>query len=223
MTKSLLLRPDKLTIGLTGGIGSGKTRVADGLAILGASVIDTDVLAHGLTAAGGKAIAAIVAGFGQQAVGEDGAMDRNWMRKRVFEDPTARRQLESILHPLIGQACESQARAADGPYLVFVVPLLVESGRWMHRVDRVCVVDCEPETQLRRVQSRSGLTLQIIRRIMATQASRADRRAVAHDIIDNGANVSADQLQSAVSAMHQSWLALAAQAEPATSTRARTE
>ncbi|MBJ7264111.1 MAG: dephospho-CoA kinase [Burkholderiaceae bacterium] len=231
-TKSLL-RPDLLTIGLTGGIGSGKTRVADQLALHGASVIDTDLLAHALTAPGGEAMATIEAAFGSEAVSADGAMDRTWMRARVFDDPPARQRLEAILHPMIGAAAQTQARAATGPYLVFVVPLLVESGRWSTRVNRVCVVDCEPDTQIARVQTRSGLTPQTIRRIMATQASRSDRLAAAHDVIDNGAHVSTEQLTAAVTAQHRRWLAMAADAHrtasqlqaanPAEPTRARTE
>ena len=230
-----LFRPDLLTIGLTGGIGSGKTRVADQLTLHGATVIDTDLLAHALTAQGGEAMAAIKAAFGADAVNADGAMNRDWMRARVFDDPDARQRLEAILHPMIGAAAQAQACAATGPYLVFVVPLLVESGRWIARVNRVCVVDCESDTQIARVQARSGLTPQTIRRIMATQASRGDRLAAAHDVIDNGAHVSTGQLTAAVTAQHRRWLAMAADAhrkasssqrqaaDPAEPTRARTE
>lgn len=207
-----LLCSHKFTIGLTGGIGSGKTRVTQALAEYGASIIDTDVLAHALTAPGGLAMAAIAAAFGDQAITATGAMDRAWMRQRVFGNLAARQRLESILHPLITAACQVQADATDGLYVVFVVPLLVESGHWIARVDRVCAVDCEPDTQVQRVQRRSGLTPQTIQRIMATQASRADRLAVAHDVIDNGAAVSADQLQATVAGLHGRWLAMAVQA-----------
>lgn len=197
-------------IGLTGGIGSGKTRVADLLQSWGASVVDTDAIAHGLTAARGAAMPALIECFGAQAVRADGAMDRDWMRARVFGDPDARKRLETILHPLISSQTEQLARASTGPYLVFVVPLLVESGRWAARVDRVCVVDCEPEIQVARVQSRSGLTPETIRRIMTAQADRNSRLAAADDVIFNGAGVSTAQLECAVSERHRQWLAQAA-------------
>lgn len=193
-------------IGLTGGIGSGKTRVADLLQSWGVCVIDTDAIAHGLTAAEGAAMPALVEHFGLVAVRADGAMDRDWMRARVFSDPDAKQRLESILHPLISSETERLAAAGKGPYLVFVVPLLVESGRWAARVDRVCVVDCEPEVQVARVQSRSGLTPETIGRIMAAQADRNSRLAAADDVIFNGAGVSYDQLELAVSERHHQWL-----------------
>lgn len=195
-----------LKIGLTGGIGSGKTRVSDLLGAWGASVVDTDAIAHEVTAAGGPAMASLVQAFGPQALRADGAMDRDWMRARVFEDAAARATLESIVHPLIAQETDRRAAQATGAYLVFVVPLLIESGRWVARVDRVCVVDCEPDTQIQRVQQRSGLTPDIIRRIMAAQVDRATRLAAAHDIVFNGADVTPQQLQAAVLAQHHRWL-----------------
>lgn len=195
-----------LAIGLTGGIGSGKTRVSDLLGAWGASVVDTDAIAHDVTAAGGPAMASLAQAFGPQALRADGAMDRDWMRARVFEDAAARATLESIVHPLIAQETDRRAAQATGAYLVFVVPLLIESGRWVSHVDRVCVVDCEPETQVQRVQQRSGLTPDLIRRIMAAQVDRATRLAAAHDIVFNGADVTPQQLESAVRAQHHRWL-----------------
>ncbi|MBV7484402.1 dephospho-CoA kinase [Bordetella sp. BOR01] len=197
-------------IGLTGGIGSGKTRVADMLAEWGAALVDSDAIAHELTAPGGAAMPAIGQAFGAGAVAADGALDRAWMRDLVFRRPEARAQLEAILHPLIGQHTERAAAAAQGAYLVFVVPLLVESGRWRERVDRICVVDCDPETQVARVQARSGLTEQAIRRIMAAQAARATRLAAADDVIVNDGATSAQQLRARAKALHDRWCQLAA-------------
>jgi len=198
-----------LRIGLTGGIGSGKSVVADRLQALGASIVDTDVIAHDLTAAQGAAMPAIRAAFGDAAVGTDGAMDRAHMRARVFADPEARRQLEGILHPMIQQEVTRQAAQATGLYVVFVVPLLVESGRWRDRVARICVVDCPPEDQIVRVQARSGLTVDAVARIMQTQATREARLAVADDVIDNGASVSLAGLSAQVDALHARWQQLA--------------
>jgi len=197
-------------IGLTGGIGSGKTRVADMLAEWGAALVDTDAIAHALTAPGGEAMPAIRAAFGPAAVAADGALDRAWMRDLVFRQPQARAQLEGILHPLIGLHTERAAAAARGAYLVFVVPLLVESGRWRDRVDRICVVDCDPETQIARVRTRSGLTEAAIRRIMAAQAARATRLAAADDVIVNDGATSAQQLRARAKALHDRWCQLAA-------------
>ncbi|MFC4297680.1 dephospho-CoA kinase [Castellaniella hirudinis] len=193
------------SIGLTGGIGSGKSQVADWLAAWGAAVIDTDRIAHALTVPGGAAIEPLRAAFGAEAIGPDGALDRAWMRTRAFGDPAARRQLESVLHPLIDRAVRDQAERAEGPYGVYVVPLLVESGRWRERVDRICVVDCDPETQVRRVQARSGLTRDTIERIMSAQASRADRLAAADDIIVNDDSTDLDTLRRRVFQLHQAW------------------
>jgi dephospho-CoA kinase len=193
------------SIGLTGGIGSGKSKVADWLAEWGATVIDTDRIAHDLTAPGGAAIEPLRAAFGTEAIGADGALDRDWMRARVFADPAARQRLESVLHPMIDRSVRDQAARARGRYLVFVVPLLVESGRWRDRVDRVCVVDCDPETQVSRVRARSGLTRDTIERIMSAQASRADRLAAADDVIVNDGSTDLDTLRQNVSLLHQAW------------------
>lgn len=196
-------------LGLTGGIGSGKTRVADMLAELGATVIDTDVIAHALTGAGGLAIEPIRVAFGEQAIAQTGALDRDYMRARVFDEPNDRKRLEQIIHPLIAQEVEHQAKQAKGCYVVFVVPLLVESGRWVDRLDRVCVVDCEPQTQIERVRARSGLSDERIQQIIAAQASRQQRLAVADDVIDNGALISLGELKSQVLGLHQRWCNLA--------------
>lgn len=199
-----------LKIGLTGGIGSGKSKVADMLAEWGVPIIDTDVIAHALTGPGGEAIPAIRQAFGDEVVSADGALDRAAMRSLAFRDPAARTRLEGILHPMIGQQALAQAQGVRAPYAVFVVPLLVESGeRWLSRVDRVCVVDCEPATQVARVQSRSGLTPDVIERIMLVQASRQARLAVADDVVDNELHVSLDALQGQVRALHENWLQLA--------------
>lgn len=198
------------SVGLTGGIGSGKSQVADLLAQWGAAVIDTDQIAHSLTAPAGAAIDPIRERFGEDAIRPDGAMDRAWMRSRVFEDTAARHALESILHPLIDQGVREQAARARGCYLVYVVPLLAESGRWRDRVDRICVVDCDPETQVRRVQARSGLTPQAIERIMSAQASRAERLAIADDVVLNDGPTSLDELVRRTRVLHDSWCAMAA-------------
>ena len=197
-------------IGLTGGIGSGKSRVADMLGEWGATLVDTDQIAHALTAANGAAMPAIEREFGPQALTPEGALNRQWMRERAFSDPQARQRLEGVLHPAITEETERQAAAATGLYLVFVVPLLVESlARWRTRVDRICVVDCDPETQVARVQSRSGLTEPAIRRIMAAQAARASRLEVADDVILNDGTTSPEQLRAQAKTLHDRWLTLA--------------
>ena len=192
-------------LGLTGGIGSGKTYVANLLAGWGASVIDTDLIAHTLTAPAGLAITPIREAFGPELIKPDGALDRARMRELVFSAPAMRSTLEEILHPLIAQEVFVQAKAATGIYAVFVVPLLVESGRWRDRIDRLCVVDCEEKTQIERVQARSGIPADTIRRIMAAQATRAERLAAADDIIVNSANTSLAELDKQVLVLHEGW------------------
>ena len=175
-----------LRIGLTGGIGSGKSTVARRFATLGALLVDTDALAHALTAPGGAAIPAIAAAFGPAMIGTDGAMDRAKMRALVFGQPEQRHRLEAILHPLIGAATRAQAaHAGAGQAIVFDVPLLTESGAWRARVDRVVVVDCSPATQVARVVQRSGWTAETVERTIAQQASRTQRRAIADAVIVN--------------------------------------
>jgi dephospho-CoA kinase len=181
----------RFTVGLTGGIGSGKTTVADMLGARGATVIDTDQIAHALTTPGGLAIPDIRAQFGDAFLTEEGAMDRAKMRAYVFAEPSAKARLESILHPLIRIETERAAESANGLYIVFAVPLLVESGSWKQRVSRVLVVDCSEETQVRRVTSRSGLPESQIKAIMAAQATRKERLDAADDVIDNDGDVTA--------------------------------
>lgn len=176
-------------IGLTGGIGSGKSTVAGFLARCGAAIIDADAISRSLTASGGRAMEAIAGTFGAAMIGPDGAMDRQAMRERVFQDPQAKRQLEHIIHPLVSQITAEQAQAAvqsGRRVLVFDVPLLVESGeRWRKQVDRVIVVDCDAQTQKDRVMARSGLASEEIDRIIALQASRAQRLACADVVVCN--------------------------------------
>jgi len=199
-----------LNIGLTGGIGSGKSRVADLLAQWGAALIDTDVIAHALTAPQGEAMPALREAFGAQAVTAEGALNRAWMREKVFRDPDAKARLESILHPLISRHARERGERAQGAYRVYVVPLLVESGRWRDKVDRICVVDCDPETQISRVRERSGLTPDGIRAIMAAQSTREARLQVADDVILNDGATSAALLHDRTKVMHERWIALAA-------------
>jgi dephospho-CoA kinase len=196
-------------LGLTGGIGSGKTHVANLLASWGATVIDTDLIAHQLTAPEGAAIEAIRRAFGAGLIDENGALDRVRMRELVFADAGRRIELEGILHPLIAEEVLRQAHEANGLYAVFVVPLLIESGRWRDRVDRLCVVDCEEETQIARVQARSAIPTDTIRRIMAAQVSRTERLRAADDIIANMATTSLADLEKQVLVLHKAWCNLA--------------
>jgi len=194
-----------LSIGLTGGIGSGKSSVARRLAAHGALVVDTDALAHALTAPGGAAIPAIAAAFGADMIAADGAMDRARMRALVFGDPSLRQRLEAILHPMIGDATRAQAsRAAAGQAVVFDVPLLTESGTWRARVDRVLVVDCSTATQVARVVARSGWTPEAVERAIAQQATRAQRRAIADAVILND-TLALAQLDDEVDALWAAW------------------
>jgi dephospho-CoA kinase len=192
-------------IGLTGGIGSGKSTAARALAALGAHVVDTDAIAHRLCAPGGEAIAPLREAFGDAAIGPDGAMDRAAMRERVFADPDARRRLEAVLHPLIRQVTEREAAAAPpGAVVVFDVPLLAESPGWRDRVDRVLVIDCEAATQVRRVMARSGWTEAAVRRVIEQQATRERRRAIADAVILNEGDDPA-RLHDAVRSVWQDW------------------
>jgi len=194
-------------IGLTGGIGSGKSAAADEFARLGATLVDTDVIAHALTAPGGAAIEAVRALFGDAYIDASGAMDRGKVRARVFDDPPARKQLEAILHPLIRRESAARVAAATGAYVVLVVPLLVESADYRRRVDRVLVVDCPVELQIARVRARSGLSEDEAHRIIAAQVSRETRLAAADDVIDNSGTLEA--LYAQVGRLHRRYLALA--------------
>ena len=175
-----------LVIGLTGGIGSGKTEVARAFAALGADVADADDAARAVSARGSPGFAAVVAAFGPEAVGADGELDRAWLRRQVFADADARVRLESILHPLIHALLDQALAAWRGPYGLLSVPLLLERGGLLPRVARVLVVDCPEEEQVRRVAGRSGLAPAEVRAVMAAQMPRAARLARADDVIDNG-------------------------------------
>lgn len=198
---------DRFSVGLTGGIGSGKSTVADLFAAQGAAVIDTDLIAHQLTAVGGAAIPAIRESFGAELIQPDGAMDRAAMRERVFADPAEKKRLEAIMIPLIRRTTREAAEQAQGAYLLFVVPLLVESGLWRQRVSRVLTVDCPEEVQLRRVMQRNNLSEAQVRAIIASQASRAERLAAADDVISNEGDSAA--LLPQVVRLHQLYLELA--------------
>ena len=181
----------KFSIGLTGGIGCGKSTVADMFAARGAMVIDTDRIAHQLTAPDGLAIPAIREQFGDAFVTSSGAMDRAKMREHVFGDPIAKQRLESILHPLIRVETDHAAQQAKGIYLIFVVPLLIESGTWKQTVSRLLVVDCPEQLQITRVMNRSGMSESQVRAIMLTQVSREARLAAADDVITNDGDITA--------------------------------
>lgn len=199
------------SVGLTGGIGSGKTTVATLFAQRGATVVDTDAVSRQLTLPKGAAIEAIRAEFGAQAIDASGAMDRARMRTLVFADQTAKARLEGILHPLIRQQCELAASQAQGAYVIFDVPLLLESPHWRERVTRILVIDCPETEQIHRVMARSGMTEAQVRAIMATQASRPLRLAVADDVIVNDG--SPDALAAKVEQLHALYLKLAKKSE----------
>jgi dephospho-CoA kinase len=187
-------------IGLTGGIGSGKSTVLQMLADLGAAMIDADAISRSTTAIGGAAIASIAQRFGADFITPEGALHRDRMREHAYRDPQARKHLEDIIHPLVSQESERQlnaALAAGVSCIVFDIPLLVESGRWRARVDRVLVVDCSEQTQVDRVVARSGHTPEQVRSIMSTQASRAERLAAADVVIFND-GISLEQLRDNV-------------------------
>lgn len=195
------------TVGLTGGIGSGKSAVAALFARLGVQVVDTDEIAHELTRPGGEAIAPIRAAFGADVIAADGSLDRVAMRRLVFGDVRARTRLESILHPLIRVESTRRAQRAASPYAVIVIPLLVENGVDRSRTARVLVVDCPEASQIERVTRRSGLSEAEVRTILAAQATRAQRLAAADDIIDNAG--APEKLPDQVSRLHEKYLTLA--------------
>jgi dephospho-CoA kinase len=195
-------------IGLTGGIGSGKSRVAELFRELGATIVDTDELSRLLTGPGAAGAIAIGQEFGADYLTAEGALDRDRMRERVFADPDARRQLEAILHPQIRREVGAALAGVATPYAVVVVPLLVETGAYRDAIQRVVVVDCSEELQVARVTARSGLAEDEVRAIMASQASRAERLRHADDIIRNEGDV--ENLRAQVRALHQSYLAAAA-------------
>lgn len=195
-------------VGLTGGIGSGKSAAADAFGKLGATVVDTDVIAHELTGPGGPAMADIRRIFGPEFVSGSNALNRERMRELVFRDPAQKKRLEALLHPMIRAESERRIGAAKGPYVVHVVPLLVESKDFRERYRRVLVVDCPETLQVARVRQRSGLEEDAVRRIIASQIQRERRLAAADDVIDNSGTIAA--LQQQVLRLHEKYLALAA-------------
>jgi dephospho-CoA kinase len=193
-------------VGLTGGIGSGKSAAADEFARLGASVVDTDVISRELTEKGGAAVPEVERVFGRDFV-VDGAMDRKRMRDKVFADPVAKRTLEGLLHPMIREESARRIARSAGPYVVHVVPLLIESPDYRKRVDRVLVVDAPEAVQVSRVRARSGLSEDEVRSIMLGQIARAARLAAADDVIDNSGSL--DALRNQVAALHKKYLQFA--------------
>ncbi|HEY5799037.1 MAG TPA: dephospho-CoA kinase [Burkholderiaceae bacterium] len=205
------LRVQRYCVGLTGGIGCGKTTVADRFAALGAAVVDTDLIAHELTAPHGAAMPAIIGRFGPQFANPDGSMNRALMRGHVFgpDDPEGsaarKRDLEAILHPLIRLETIRTADAMPGPYVMLVVPLLIESGAFA--VDRVLAIDCPEQMQIARVQRRSGLAVEQIEAIMAKQISRAQRLAHADDVVTNDGSLA--ELEPQITRLHDLYVNLA--------------
>lgn len=196
-------------LGLTGGIGSGKSSVANFLAKKGAAIIDTDQIAHQITGPDGLAIGAILQEFGAGFIASDGSLNRSKMRELVFSNPSAKRSLENITHPLIRQETLIQAKKAidrSVPYIVFVVPLLLESGAWTENLDHIAVVDCPDELRIQRVMQRSKLDRATILGIMANQAGREDRLAIANTILNNDGDLSSLEAQS--NQLHQKMLDL---------------
>jgi dephospho-CoA kinase len=197
-------------VGLTGGIGSGKTAVADAFAALGVEIVDADALAHRLSAGGERGFAAIRDAFGDAVVRADGELDRAALRRLVFADVAARRRLEAILHPLIRAEAQRRVRGWSGAYGIVVVPLLLEHEGLRSIIDRILVVDCPEDEQVRRVVARSGLTAEGVRAIMATQLDRAQRLAAADDILDNSGAVA--DIAPQVRALDRRYRELAARA-----------
>jgi dephospho-CoA kinase len=191
-------------VGLTGGIGSGKSTVADMFAARGATVVDTDLIAHSMTAPQGPAMPAIIAEFGAEFADASGAMDRARMRELVFSDAGAKTRLEAILHPRIRDAALAAGAAATGAYVIYAVPLLIESGTWRARVARVLAVDCEEQVQIARVMARNNLPEAQVRAIMAAQVSRTQRLAAADDVIVNNAGIA--ELEAQVERLHALYL-----------------
>lgn len=196
-----------LVIALTGGIGSGKSTVASMLGELGASIVDTDAIAHRLTAPGQPGARAIGKQFGAGYLRADGALDRDRMRQLVFSDPAAKKKLEAILHPMIRAEVNAAVHAAQAPYVVIVVPLLIETGAYRDLARRILVIDCSEQQQMARVLRRNGFTADAAQAIMASQVSRAERLGHADDVVRNETDLAA--LRADVVALHRQYLELA--------------
>ena len=203
------------SVGLTGGVGSGKSTIATMLSAHGAAIIDADAIAHQLTNTGGAAIEALRQTFGTAAIAADGSLDRARMRAHVFSDPAARTRLELVLHPMIRTAMRERGAeliAGGCPYAVFVVPLLVETGSWRGNVDRVLLIDCSQATQIARVRARSGIDEKLAQKIIASQATRPQRLAAADDVLVNEAPL--EEIQRRVEHLHRAYLRSATMKEP---------
>ena len=194
-------------VGLTGGIGCGKSQAADMFAALGAGVVDTDVISRELTAPNGSAMAAIAEAFGHDYVLADGSLDRSRMRSRVFTDPQARAKLESILHPLIRATSRERIAAAREPYVLLVVPLLLETGAYRDLIDSVLVVDCDQQQQIERTVKRSGLSESEVRAIMQAQLERPERLRKADDVLRNDGDI--NSLRAQVESLHHRYVSAA--------------
>jgi dephospho-CoA kinase len=197
-------------VGLTGGIGCGKSKAADMFGALGADVVDTDAISHALTASGGKAMPEVAEKFGAQYIEADGRLNRAAMRALVFSDAAAKTKLESILHPLIRAESHARMESTSAPYVILVVPLLLETGAYADVVNRVLVVDCAEEQQIARTMARSGLTEAEIRAIMAAQVPRATRLERADDVLTNDFDI--DTLRERVRALHARYVSDAQEA-----------
>ena len=194
-------------VGLTGGIGCGKSKAAEIFADLGAQVIDSDAISHELTGPGGGAMSAIEQAFSRDYVRADGSLNRERMRSLVFSEPDARGKLEAILHPLIRAEIARRMHAAAAPYVILVVPLLLETGAYREMLDRILVIDCDESQQIARAMARSGLAEDEVRRIMSAQLPRAERVRQAQDVLSNDGDI--ETLRSKVEALHQQYLAAA--------------
>ena len=195
------------SVGLTGGVGSGKSTIAAMLSAHWAGIVDADAISHELTRAGGAAVEPLRASFGAQAIAPDGSLDRATMRSVAFSDPAARTRLEAVLHPMIRNAMRERAAvlgAGGCPYVIFVVPLLVETGSWRVSVDRVLLIDCSEATQIDRVCARPGMNESAVRQIMQAQAGRQQRLAVADDVLMNEAPLA--EIEGKVARLHQQYL-----------------
>lgn len=195
---------NRLIVGLTGGIGSGKSCVSDRLDQLGATIVDTDVIAHQLTAPGGAAIEQVAKAFGPESIEADGRMNRQIMRNNLTNEPEARAMLESILHPLIRQQAQTEIKQAQGHYVVVVVPLLAEKGGWSDWMHEIVVVDCPEHTQISRVEKRNGWPLEQIKQILSIQASRTDRLKIATEVVTNDGDLT--HLLSETDELHEKLL-----------------